>query len=306
MEEVLRLFPEQIRNEVSRKVGRRWDELEEIRLRLNKPVELIFHATHKTVYHPIPTKGDFVHMINQLSEFSLYRMEDELREGYMTIEGGHRVGLAGRVNTINGSVKAIQYITFLNIRIAKEKIGAASEVVPYLYQQGYLNTLIVGAPQTGKTTLIRDITRIISSGWTHIPPQKVGVVDERSEIAASIKGVPQHNIGPRTDVMDACPKAEGMMMMIRSMSPQILVVDEIGGKRDVDALLEAINAGVVVICSIHGQTLDELNRRPSIQALLQQEIFQRIILLDRTSSPGSFQHIYDAYGNSILRKKMGG
>src|SRR5699024_406472 len=145
-------------------------------------------------------------MINQLSDYSLYRMEDELREGYITIEGGHRVGLAGKVNTLHGNVKAIQHITFLNIRIAKENIGVAKPVIPYIYSNNYYNTLLIGPPLTGKTTLLRDLTRLISSGWKNVSPRKVGVIDERSEIGASIKGVPQHNLGLRTDVLDACPK----------------------------------------------------------------------------------------------------
>ncbi|WP_200411260.1 stage III sporulation protein AA [Virgibacillus salexigens] len=299
MEEIIRLFPEGIQHELNSRIGNRWDQLQEIRLRLNRPLELIFHTKQEWLNQALPNKLDFVHIINQLSEYSLYRMEEELREGYMTIEGGHRVGLAGKVNTLNGAVKAIQFITFLNIRIAKEKIGVATKIMPYLYHQGYLNTLIVGAPQTGKTTLIRDIARIISTGWKNVPAKKVGVIDERSEIAASIKGVPQHDLGLRTDVMDACPKAEGMMMMIRSMSPEILIVDEIGGKKDVDALLEALNAGVVVVCSVHGQTLEELKKRPTIQALINQRIFHRYLILDSTLSLGRFRGIHDAEGKRM-------
>src|SRR5699024_9713983 len=128
-------------------------------------------------------------------------------------------------------------------------------------------------------TFIRDVTRLIATGWKNISAKKVGVIDERSEIGASINGVPQHNLGFRTDVMDACPKAEGMMMMIRSMSPDILVVDEIGSSQDVQALMEAVNAGVTVICTIHGQSMEELKKRPSLQPIFDQNIFQRFIVL---------------------------
>lgn len=302
MEEILRLFPTEIKSLLKRKISNRWDILQEIRVRLNQPMELIFDHGLEWVIQAQPTKQDSIYIINQLSEFSLYRMEDELREGYITIEGGHRVGLAGKVNTVNGFVKAIQYITFLNIRIAKEKIGVGKNVIPYLYDNGFLNTLFVGPPQSGKTTLIRDIIRIVASGWNHVPAKKVGVVDERSEIAACLKGVPQHNLGKRTDVLDACPKAEGMMMMIRSMSPEILVVDEIGSDKDVQALTNAINAGVTVICTIHGQSLEELKKRPSIFPLLQTKVFHRIVLLKGQSSPGTIQGVYDANEKNIYQK----
>src|SRR5690606_13550972 len=265
---------------------------------LYQPIELIFDSSVEWIALVKPNKKDGIHIVNQLSEFSLYRMTDELREGYITIEGGHRDGNAGRVNTLGGSVKALQYITFFNIRIAKQKIGAANVILPYMYDQGeYMNTLIVGAPQTGKTTIIRDATRLISTGWKKVQAQKVGVIDERSEIAASINGIPQHDLGYRTDVMDACPKAEGMMMMIRSMSPEVLVVDEIGGRDDITALMEAVNTGVKVICTIHGQDLLELKKRPSLAPLFQQKVFDRIIILEKSNRPAKLKTIFDKEEN---------
>src|SRR5690625_3413698 len=282
MEEILRILPDKMKNLIRLHVANKWDQLEEIRLRLNHPVELNFYNHVEWLKGYLFSKKDSMYVLSQLSEHSLYRMEDELREGYMTIQGGHRVGLAGEVNTVDGKLKQLQHITFFNIRIAKEKIDLAKPYVSYLYDDNrYLNTLVIGAPQTGKTTFIRDIARLISEGSNFIFPKKVSIIDERSEIAASTNGIPQHNIGRRTDVMDACPKVAGMMMMIRSMSPEVLIVDEIGKEEDVQAVLEAVLAGVTVICTVHGSTLDELRKRPSISKLLNQAIFQRIILLKR-------------------------
>lgn len=303
MDEILRLFPEPIKDAIQRQVQGRWNELQEIRFRLNQPLELIYDAKVDWIYHVKPDSGDGIFVLNQLSNFSLYRMEDELREGYITIEGGHRVGLAGKVNTLGGAVKAIQHITFFNIRIAKQKLNVATPIIPYLRGENYINTLFIGPPQTGKTTLIRDIVRLIATGWGDIPAEKVAVIDERSEIGGSIKGVPQHNVGIRTDLMDACPKAEGMMMMIRSMSPDVLVVDEIGSDKDVQALMEAILAGVGVICSVHGQTLQEIKKRPSMQPLFKQDVFKRFVLLGKQQQPGYVQAIYDQEGKDILQKK---
>lgn len=302
MEEIVRLFPMEVKEKILSRIGHQWNTLQEIRLRLDQPIELIFDQHVEWIRESVPTLQDYIFILNQLSEFSLYRMEDELREGYMTIEGGHRVGLAGKVNTLKGAVKAIQHITFLNIRIAKESIGAAIPILPFLYKEEYLNTLIVGPPLTGKTTLIRDLTRLIASGWKKSQPKKVGVIDERSEIAASIKGVPQHDIGLRADVMDACPKSEGMMMLIRSMSPEIIVVDEIGSREDVQAIMEAIHAGVTIICTIHGKTIDELKKRPSLQPLFQEKVFQRTVVLERSTIPGKIKQIYDKNGTDLYLK----
>lgn len=294
MDEILRLFPKGIKDDLKTKISNRWPSLQEIRIRINQPIELIFDESVEWMDVVKPNNSDKMYIVNKLSEFSLYRMEDELKQGYITITGGHRIGLAGKVNTSNGTVKAIKYITFLNIRLAKQKIGIAEKIMPFLRDKNYLNTLIIGAPQTGKTTLLRDIIRIISSGQGNIIPQKTAVIDERSEIAASLKGIPQHDLGMRTDILDACPKAEGMMMMIRSMSPQVLVADEIGSFYDVESLLEAISAGVTVICTVHGRTIKEITQRPSIEPLVNKDVFKRFIILDYDGKPGVIKHIYDS------------
>jgi len=302
MDEILRLFPTELRQAIHLKVKGKWETLQEIRIRLNLPVELIFDDHAEWIEDAIPRVTDATFLINQLSEFSLYRLEDELREGYITIEGGHRVGIAGKVITLESRVKAIQNITFFNIRIAKEKIGVAETVLSQIYDKKYLNTLIIGPPQTGKTTLIRDLTRLISTGTGISSAKKVGVVDERSEIGASIKGVPQHNLGLRTDVLDACPKAEGMMMLIRSMSPEVMVVDEIGSQQDIDALMEVLNTGITILCSIHGGSIHELKRRPSLKPIFEQHIFERFIVLKRQTSMGRIWKIFDQDEKELYTK----
>lgn len=201
-----------------------------------------------------------MHLLNKISHFSIYTLEEELKRGYITIEGGHRVGLAGKVILEQGKVKAIRDISSFNIRIAREKVGIAQTLIPRIYRDGWLHTMIIGPPQTGKTTLLRDIARIISSGdqGSGLPASKVGIVDERSEIAGCVNGIPQMTFGNRIDVLDACPKAEGMMMMIRSMSPEVLVVDEIGRHEDAEAIMEAVNAGIKLIMTTHGNSWRKL------------------------------------------------
>lgn len=302
MNSVLSIFPPYLKDQVEAYVKNHFYKLQEIRLRQNQPIEFIFDD-YIGYIQSICNYDDFSYIVNQLSEYSLYRLADELREGYITINGGHRVGLAGQVITENGSVKAIKHIRFLNIRIAKEKLNVAKPIMHYLYEDNYLNTLLVGPPQSGKTTYLRDITRLISSGWGKVSGKKVALIDERSEIAACKDGIPQHNVGKRTDVMDACPKAEGMMMMIRSMSPDIIVVDEIGSNKDVAALLEAINAGITIVCTVHGSSIEELKRRPSLRKVFQEHIFERIVLLQANEHGNRIKSIYDEKERTIFDYK---
>lgn len=277
--------------------------IEEIRIRIHRPLEVIASGRSYICPHVVQME-EGMELLNKLSQYSLYAIEEELKKGYITIQGGHRVGLAGKVITDGGKVKAIRQVTSFNIRIARQQIGIASPLLPYLYDRRWLNTIIIGAPQTGKTTLLRDIARIISTGVTekHIAPRKVGIVDERSEIAGCVKGIPQFTFGYRVDVLDACPKAEGMMMMIRSMSPDVLVVDEIGSEADCIAILEAVHAGVGLFMTAHGRHIDDIMKRPSLRPIMEQAVFERFIELTNVGLPGTIQAIRDRSGRDIYRK----
>ncbi|WP_239984851.1 stage III sporulation protein AA [Sporolactobacillus pectinivorans] len=310
MDSILSLLPELFQAVILRTPEHVRNNLEEIRLRTGCPLELIVsNSCWETPDEDLPIfkKEHAVQMLQRISRYSLYTMEEELKRGYVTIRGGHRIGLAGRVITENGHVLRIRDVTFFNIRLAKQKIGAALPLVPYLYQKGrWLGTLIIGAPQTGKTTLLRDLTRMISGGIPDrcIPAKKTGIIDERSEIAGCVAGVPQNDVGERTDVLDACPKAEGMMMMIRSMSPEVLIVDEIGRKEDMEAMFEALNAGVSVMASAHGFSLTQLKSRPSLAPLLEARMFDRYVILSRANlSMGCRMSVLDKLGRSIAAEE---
>lgn len=282
--------------------------IEEIRIRINRPIELViqnesYFLTENGELSPLPENGmiatseDGQKIMNLISRHSVYAIEEELRRGYITIHGGHRVGIVGRAVVEEGKVRILKDITSFNIRIAKELKGIANPIVPMLIQEKkVVNTLIISPPRCGKTTLLRDIVRLLSSGIKELSDSghKVAVVDERSEIASCIEGIPQNDLGPRVDVLDACPKAEGMMMLIRSMSPDVIVCDEIGSREDANAILEAIHAGVSIIATAHGNDVADIRRRPNLDPLFAQPVFNRYLILSKRTGVGTIEAILDA------------
>lgn len=236
-----------------------------------------------------------------ITNHSIYAFSEDIRKGYITVTGGHRVGIGGKVIYTNSGIDFINSISSLNIRIARQKKGVSDHIISYLLDRNknIYNTLIISPPQCGKTTLLRDIVRNLSNGKSSFYEGfKVSLIDERSEIAGMYNGIPQMDVGIRTDVLDGCMKSDGIMMVIRAMSPDIIAVDEIGGIDDISAIYEALRAGIKLMATIHGEGLDDLRYRLNLNKLIEERIFQRFIILDRSKGVGSIRHILD--GNSLL------
>ncbi|PHV72354.1 stage III sporulation protein AA [Sporanaerobium hydrogeniformans] len=302
-EEIISIMPSPLREMFLRLEEEDYKWLQEIRLRVGQPVllrvnnqELGINLQGKCeVKYSYQVIGqDIEGLLKYLSGFSLYALEDEIRQGYVTIRGGHRIGLSGKMVVENMQIKTMKYINSINIRIAHQIIGCSKRVMPYLVsREKVYHTLIVSPPKCGKTTLLRDIVRYLSEGYSGYGPYRVGVVDERSEIAGCYQGIPQNDVGMRTDVLDGCPKIEGMKMLLRAMSPEVIAVDEIGKEGDLLALQEVLSAGVSIISTVHGKNIEDCKHRPLLKELLGEGLFERIILLSNRQGPCTIEGILE-------------
>ena len=259
-------------------------KLEEIRLRGNKPLSLKF-GQEQEITDYIVSQQEILQAFEKICESSIYSYRKQICDGYITIRGGNRVGIVGSAVVDNGQVININYISSLNFRIASQRIGCSNKVIEDIIDNendNIYNTLIVSPPGCGKTTLVRDIIRNISNGIKVIgfSGKTVGVVDERGEIAAMYKGIPQNDIGIRTDVIDNMPRPEAMRILVRSMAPDVIACDEIGSVEDIKAINYAMCSGVKGIFTVHGKDLEEINRNTELSKLLKNNVFERIIILN--------------------------
>jgi len=277
-----------------------YDKLQEIRLRIGKPI-IVIADNVEWVMREVIEKEEFMETLEYICKYSLYAFENELKQGFITIEGGHRVGISGQVYVENGEVKNFKNISSMNIRVSHEVLHCAQRILPYVTQEKeVLNTLIVSPPRCGKTTLLRDLVRQISDGNFYIKGCTVGVVDERSEIAGCYLGIPQNQVGIRTDILDACPKSKGMMMLVRSMAPRVIAVDELGGAEDVYAMEYAMNCGCRFIATVHGKSMEEIRKKPLFENLVKEHRFDRYIVLGNDGGIGSVEGIYDDRGTLLF------
>lgn len=302
---ILQLFPDTYRD-LFQEVIRNPEHVNEIRMRAEKPIIIVMkgqeyfltkagaltkdkEAAEKMGQRALET------ILNHICNYSVYAYEDEIRQGFLTVEGGHRIGVAGQaVMKTEKEIKNIKFIRFLNIRISHQIIGTADLILPFLYENGKLcNVLLISMPGVGKTTLLRDMIRQISDGNRYSKGLTVGVVDERSEIAGCFHGIAQNDVGIRTDVLDACPKALGMMLLLRSMSPNVIAVDEIGSRQDEEMIRQLTRCGVYVMATIHGNGISDLENSAIGKELIKEKIFERYIVMEKETNGTVKRTIYN-------------
>ena len=291
-DELLKIFSLKLRI-ILGKLQINFDDLQEIRLRVNCPLlisyknkEYFVSEEASLVGNPsqgvLITKNEIKETMEYISNYSLYAFEEEIRQGFITISGGHRIGITGKTIIQGNFIRGIKHISYINVRLAHQVKGCADLVMPYLINEktkSIYHTLIISPPKCGKTTLLRDIIRQISDGSPYLEGMNIGVVDERSEIAACYMGEPQNDLGIRTDILDCCPKAKGMMMLIRSMSPQVIAVDEIGSREDIEAINYVISCGCKLIATVHGSSIEDVKSKPILGDLLKTGFLSVILSL---------------------------
>lgn len=279
-----------------------YENLYEIRLRTGRPLflccagrEFFLRREDGTPY--IVSAQDLKESLEYISGYSLYAHEDEIREGYISIQGGHRVGITGKVILDDDKVMGMKYISCMNVRFAHQILGCADECMRHIRREGTVcHTLIISPPRCGKTTLLRDMIRQISNGNANTPGLIVGVVDERSELAGCWQGIPQNDLGMRTDILDACPKAKGMQMLLRSMSPAVVAVDELGKEEDFRAVESVIHCGCKLLATAHGNSLEDILGQPFFQKLKEMQVFERYIILKKNDVAGQIEEILNERG----------
>lgn len=286
MEEIIKYFPPNIAQILYNAINqnaRIKQEAQEIRIRVERPIIIKLRNLDVMIEYKI-NQSEILQILEKICENSIYAYKRQICEGYITIKGGHRIGLTGSAVIENGEIINIKYVTSLNFRIARQVLNCSNKIlgqVLNLKEQTIFNTLIVSPPGKGKTTILRDAIRRISNGIEELnfKGKTCGVVDERGEIAAMYRGIPQNDVGIRTDVIENITKSKGMKILIRTMSPEVIACDEIGTKEDAEAISEALISGVKGIFTMHGSNLEDIKSNPQINKLIEEKKIEKIIFI---------------------------
>ncbi|MDF2950128.1 MAG: stage sporulation protein [Sedimentibacter sp.] len=307
MNSILKLLSNNVRNIVAKQSLLLGSDTVEIRLRINSPImirkvrnEIFLDDNYKI------SKKDIEETVSNLTRNSMHAFEKEIQSGFITIEGGHRVGLGGDCIYENNIFKGFKNITSLNIRIAREFPGCSENYIKYFISssKNIYNTLIIGPPLSGKTTFIRDLCANLSDGSKNSTPTFEGcditLIDERGEISAVYNGVPQMYVGCRTDVLSYCMKKEGFLIGIRALSPKVIITDELGSKDDFEILHYALKSGVNIIATAHGFNLEDVKRNLYMKTIVENNFFDRAIILKNSRKPCVIKEVYDFERNRVI------
>lgn len=296
MLDILKFFPRGIANEINKEISKIEELVQEIRIRVGSQIIVKTNKKDDIIINYFVTREDILEIMQVICNNSIYSYQNEIANGYITIKGGHRVGVTGDVVLENNKVINIKYISSLNFRIAKQILDCSNNILKYvinLEENTVFHTLIVSPPGAGKTTILKDLVRKISDGIPEIGFKGIDVslIDERGEISAMYNGVPQNKIGIRTDVLENVSKPIGIKMAVRSMAPKVIVADEIGNYNDIEAINYAVCSGVKGIFTAHSLSYETMMLNKELNKLINMKIIERIIFLD-SKTKGKIKNVY--------------
>jgi stage III sporulation protein AA len=320
MNEILKMMNTNVFSVLSDKLKMIDDEAVEIRLRVNCPVlvktvQNCYYMDYNGMsknncekFYKV-TKMDIDDTMSRLTSNSIHAFEKEIRMGYITVRGGHRVGIGGDCIYDGEFFKNFRNITSLNIRIAREFRGCSGRYLKFLItpEKNIYNTLVIGPPLSGKTTFIRDVAANLSDGTrdSFFEGCDITLIDERGEISSVYNGVPQMYVGRRTDILSYCMKKDGFVLSIRALSPKAIICDELGSKEDVETMQYALKSGVSVISTAHGFDLDDVKRNIYLKSIVENNFFDRAVILKCGRSPSKVKEIYDFRKNMVIYDDAG-
>lgn len=301
---VLQFFPQRLRGAWER-CGLDFGKIQEIRLRVNQSVKVFCGGEHTLPFRY--DEREMEEIFRYLCHDSVYAYEEERKQGYIMIEGGHRIGITGELTTAENGRFIAKYIRYMNIRIAHEQKEIAGKVIKYLYhsrEMTPLNTLIISPPGVGKTTLLRDTIRLLSNGTADHQGCNVGVIDERGEIAGAYRGSAMLDCGERTDVITGGDKQQGISILVRTFAPRVIAIDEIGRRADAEAILHAGVSGCRILATVHGGSIEEIRNKTEMAAILDLGLIDRYIVLSMNEKMDRYFEIYDREGNSLCGRSL--
>ena len=283
------ILPQGLRDRVRSLDRHEREKVEEIRIRTGHPMSVLLPEGERVIGSDTVTRRDLDGLLDIATGASSYSMRDTIRAGYVTVRGGYRIGLCGTAITQEGNVTGFRTLSSASIRISREVRGAARDIIAALTPGGrFVSTILISPPGYGKTTLLRDIVRILSDGDRAIglTGSRVALADERGEVAAVFDGVPQMYVGCRTDILDSCPKAEAIMMLLRAMNPQVIALDEITAAADIKAIESATNCGVTLLATAHAHSVEDLCHRELYKNL--PGIFKKVVVINKVGTRWSY------------------